>query len=129
MVNKPSPLVNSSPVVEEYVSKLPDKIRAPIELLRKIILSASAQIEERLKHNIPFYFYKGQLCYINFSDENIILGFSRGADMPDEKKLLKGQGKSIRHAVIDPVKDINEDVIRHLIYEALIVNEMKAGKA
>ena len=37
--------------------------------------------------------------------------------------------KSIRHAVIDPVKGIDEDGIRHLIFEALIVNEMKAGKA
>ena len=129
MVSKPSPITNSSPVVDEYVSSLPENIRQPIKLLRKIILSASAQIEEQLKHNIPFYFYKGQLCYINFSDEKIILGFSRGAEMPDEKKQLKGQGKSIRHAVIDPVKGINGDVITHLIYEALIVNEMKAGKA
>lgn len=129
MVKKPSPLVNSSPVVDEYVSNLPGKVRAPIELLRKIILSASNQIEEQLKHNIPFYFYKGQLCYINFSDEKIILGFSRGADMPDERKQLKGQGKSIRHALIDPAKGIDEGIITHLIYEALIVNEMKAGKA
>ena len=122
-------LVNSSPVVDEYVSRLPEKIRNSIRLLREIILSSSVQIEEQLKHNIPFYFYKGQLCYINFSDENIILGFSSGADMPDENKLLKGQGRSIRHAVIDPVKGINEDDIRHLIFEALIVNEMKAGKS
>lgn len=129
MISKQSPAVNSSPVVDEYVSRLPGKIREPIEILRKIILSASTQIEEQLKHNIPFYFYKGQLCYINFSDEKIILGFSRGAEMPDEKKLLKGQGKSIRHAVIDTARGINEDTVRHLIYEALIVNEMKAGKA
>ena len=122
-------LVNSSPIVDEYISRLPEKIRDSMQLLREIILTSSAQIEEQLKHNIPFYFYKGQLCYINFSDENIILGFSRGADMPDEKKQLKGQGKSIRHAVIDPVKGIDEDGIRHLIFEALIVNEMKAGKA
>ena len=121
-------LVNSSPIVDEYISRLPEKIRDSMQLLREIILTSSAQIEEQLKHNIPFYFYKGQLCYINFSDENIILGFSRGADMPDEKKQLKGQGKSIRHAVIDPVKGIDEDGIRHLIFEALIVNEMKAGK-
>jgi hypothetical protein len=129
MVKKPSPLVNSSPAVDEYVSKLPEKVRVPIELLREIILSVSDKIEEQLKHNIPFYFFKGQLCYINFSDEKIILGFSRGADMPDEKKQLKGQGKYIRHALIDPVKGIDEEIIMHLIYEALIVNEMKAGKA
>ena len=116
-------------MVDEYVNRLPEKIRAPIGLLRKIILTASDQIVEQLKHNIPFYFYKGQLCYINFSDEKIILGFSRGADMPDEKKLLKGHGKSIRHALIDPAKVINEEIITHLIYEALIVNEMKAVKA
>jgi hypothetical protein len=129
MVSKPSSPVNGSPVVDEYVIRLPGKIREPIEMLREIILSASVQIEERLMHNIPFYFYKGQLCYINFSDEKIILGFSRGAEMPDEKNLLKGQGKLIRHVVIDPARGIDEEMIRHLVYEALIVNEMKAGKA
>jgi len=122
-------LVNSSPVVDEYMNRLPEKIRESMQLLREIILTSSVQIEEQLKHNIPFYFYKGQLCYINFSDENIILGFSRGADMPDEKKLLKGHGQYIRHAVIDPVKGVSEDDVRHLIFEALIVNEMKSGKA
>jgi hypothetical protein len=121
--------VNSSSVVDEYIKRLPEKIRTSVEFLRKLILTSSVQIEEQLKYNIPFYFYKGQLCYINFSDDKIILGFSRGADMPDEKKLLRGQGKSIRHAVIDPVKGINEDLIRDLIFEALIVNEMKAGKS
>jgi len=122
-------LVNSSSVVDEYISRLPEKIRDSMHLLREIILTSSVQIEEQLKHNIPFYFYRGQLCYINFSDENIILGFSRGADMPDEKKQLKGQGKSIRHTVIDPLKGINEADVRHLIFEALIVNEMKSGKS
>jgi hypothetical protein len=129
MVDTATQFVNNSPVVDEYVKRLPEKIRTSVELLRKLILTSSVQIEEQLKYNIPFYFYKGQLCYINFSDDKIILGFSRGADMPDEKNLLRGQGKSVKHAVIDPVKGINEDLIGNLIFEALIVNEMKAGKS
>lgn len=119
-------MINSSKAVDEFVSRLPDRVRDLAENLRKIILTSSEHIIEQVKHKIPFYYYKGQLCYLNPFDDRVVLGFSRGADLPDEHGLLKGNQKTVRHAVFYPDAKIDEEIVRNLIYEALIVNELKA---
>jgi len=121
-----SSIHNGTIAVDEFVNRLPEGIRALAKRLRKIILTSSEQITEQVKHKIPFYYYKGQLCYINPFDDRVVLGFSRGADMPDEHGLLKGNQKTVRHAVFYPDAEIDEEKVRNLIYEALIVNEIKA---
>jgi hypothetical protein len=118
-------MMNSSRAVDEHLSRLPEKIQQLVEILRRIILSSSEQVQEQIKYKIPFYSYKGHLCYINPSDEKVVLGFSRGADLPDEFRMLIGTGKSIRHVVFNASQKIDEDKVRNLIYEALIVNEIK----
>jgi len=117
---------NSSSAVDEFVNRLPEGIRALAERLRKIILTSSEQIREQIKHKIPFYYYKGQLCYINPFDDRVVLGFSRGAEMPDEHGMLKGNQKTVRHAVFYLHTELDKEKVRNLIYEALIVNEIKA---
>ena len=117
---------NSSSAVDEFVNRLPVEVKALAERLRKIILTSSEQIREQIKHKIPFYYYKGQLCYLNPFDDRVVLGFSRGADMPDVHGMLKGNQKTVRHAVFYPDAELDEEKVRNLIYEALIVNEIKA---
>lgn len=124
-----SSLPNSSKAVDSFIGKLNPDIQSLAELLRTIILTSSGHIKEEIKHGIPFYKHKGHLCYINPFDDKVILGFSRGAELPDEHNMLIGTGKSVRHAVFRNDTIIDEDKIRHLIYEALIINEMKAGSA
>ena len=119
---------NSSRAVDEFVNKLPEKIQQFVEILRRIILTSSEQISEQIKHKIPFYSFKGNLCYINPSDEKVVLGFSRGADLPDEFRMLVGTGKSVRHVIFNASQKIDEDKVRNLIYEALIVNEIKGER-
>ena len=119
---------NSSKAVDEYISKLPENIQQLVEKLRRIILTSSEQIHEQIKHKIPFYSFKGNLCYINPSDEKVVLGFSRGADLPDEFRMLVGTGKSVRHVIFNASQKIDEDKVRNLIYEALIVNEIKGER-
>ena len=128
MNNPVSSMINSSKAVDEFVSRLPEGIKDLAERLRKIILTSSEQITEQVNHKIPFYYYKGQLCFINPFDDRVVLGFSRGADLPDEHSMLKGNQKTVRHSVFYPNAAIDEEKIRNLIYEALIVNELKAGK-
>ena len=129
MASTVTSMLNSSKAVDEYISKLPENIQQLVEKLRRIILTSSEKIQEQIKHKIPFYSYKGQLCYINPSDEKVVLGFSRGADLPDEFRMLVGTGKSIRHVVFDVSEKIDDDKVRILIYEALIVNEIKGVRS
>jgi hypothetical protein len=128
MISSVSSMLNSSRAVDEFVSLLPESIRNLAEKLRKIILTSSEKIVEQVNHKIPFYYYKGQLCYINPFDDRVVLGFSRGADLPDEHLMLKGSQKTVRRVVFYPVTDFDEDKVRNLIYEALIVNELKPDR-
>jgi len=128
MASTVTSMQNSSRAVDEFVNKLPEKIQQFVEILRRIILTSSEQIREQIKHKIPFYSFKGNLCYINPSDEKVVLGFSRGADLPDEFRMLVGTGKSVRHVIFNASQKIDEDKVRNLIYEALIVNEIKGER-
>jgi len=128
MNNSVSSMLNSSKAVDEFIISLPEGIRNLAEKLRKIILTSSGQIGEQVKHKIPFYYYKGQMCYINPFDDRVVLGFSRGADLPDEHSMLKGNQKTVRHTVFYPETGVDEEKVRNLIYEALIVNELKADR-
>jgi len=121
-------MINSSKAVDELISSLPVDIRDLVERLRKIILTSSEQITEHVNHKIPFYYHKGQLCYINPFDDRVVLGFSRGADLPDEHSMLKGNQKTVRRTVFYPAAGIDEEKVRNLIYEALIVNELKTDR-
>lgn len=95
-----------------------------IEKIRSIILRSSPGIHESLKHEIPFYIYKGMLCYINPTNEKVIIGFSKGAEFANEDNSLVGSGKTVRHLVYRNMKDIKSEKLQHLIYEALIINEI-----
>ena len=54
--------------VSVYIEKLPADVRKMTNKIRSIILNSASEIEESIKHKIPFYSYKGLLCYINTSN-------------------------------------------------------------
>jgi hypothetical protein len=54
----------------------------------------------------------------------VSLFFTDGANLPDPRKLLKGNGKSIRHIVLDGASTLDEAPVRALIGHAL----KRAGK-
>jgi hypothetical protein len=125
MSSNVSSLLNGSKAVDELISRLPDSVKKLTEKIRELIISSSGQITEHVRHNLPFYYYKGQLCYINPLDDKVVLVFSRGADLPDEYRMLKGNQKTHRYLIFYISDGIDETKVRNLIYEALIINELK----
>ncbi|TDB62712.1 DUF1801 domain-containing protein [Arundinibacter roseus] len=61
---------------------------------------------------------KDLIIYIAPFEESINLGFYRGANLPDKKKLLKGTGKLLRHLKIKSMADYDISDIEQLIFEA-----------
>jgi hypothetical protein len=49
----------------------------------------------------------------------VSLFFTRGVDLPDSKKLLKGSGKTIRHVVLEDAAAVNSAEIDALITHAI----------
>ncbi len=50
----------------------------------------------------------------------INLFFQHGAGLPDPKRMLKGNGKSIRHVVLKDAKDLDDPAVRELMARALV---------
>ena len=63
--------------------------------------------------------YKQLLCTIIPSKKGIKLGFYKGSELPDPKKLLTGSGKVHRYAEIKSENDVKDPAIKKLVDEAL----------
>jgi hypothetical protein len=113
--------------VSVYIEKLHPEIRKMTNKIRSIIINSASEVEESIKHKIPFYSYKGLLCYINTTNEKVIVGFSQGAEFSNDDKLLIGTGKTVRHLIYKSVKEIKTAKLQQLIYEALIINEIRGA--
>jgi hypothetical protein len=115
--------------VTAYVEKLPTDIQKMVNKIRSIILNSAMEIEESIKYKIPFYSHKGLFCYINPTNEKVIIGFSHGAEFSNEGNFLLGSGKTVRHVIFKNLKDIKKAKFQSLVYEALIINEILAARS
>jgi hypothetical protein len=80
--------------------------------LRQIILRTFPNINEELKMGVPWYEGK---YYIVALKDHVNLGFSLENLSKEEKALLEGAGKTMRHIKIRSLKDINEKEIVRLL--------------
>jgi hypothetical protein len=59
-------------------------------------------------------------CYISVSKNHINLGFMYGAELPDPKGLLEGDGKLLRHVRITQPEQLSNPALRNLIQVASV---------
>jgi hypothetical protein len=62
--------------------------------------------------------YKDIICVIIPGKDYVNLGFPRGAELPDPAGLLRGDGKSARHARVRNLSEAEERELRDLILAA-----------
>lgn len=58
-------------------------------------------------------------CMIPIYTNHLNLGFNKGALLKDEKKVLEGTGKLIRHIPIKTIDDYNNKTVKQLILSAI----------
>lgn len=91
--------MNKSKEVNEYLSNFDHPLKAEIEAVREIILSASDQITESVKWSAPSYAYKDNICTFNPRAKKFVnLTFHKGALINDTTGLLEGDQKEARVA-------------------------------
>lgn len=118
--------------VDEFLEFLPDDERKITLALRNIIFSCIPEIKEKLSFNVPFYSYNKSICFIwpasvlwgkKKTYEGVRLGFAKGYLLTDESKYLeKGKRKQIYWRDIQSTKDIQPEIVRALLYEALFID-------
>ena len=119
--------------VEEFFDFIPGNERAIAEALREIIFECIPGVKEKLSYNVPYYYGKRRICFIwpssipwgNVKKDGVLLGFCYGNLLTDDLNILeKGQRKQVFAKTFLDVSDINQDLIRKYLFQAVEIDEV-----
>jgi hypothetical protein len=119
--------------VDEFLDFLPEEELKITELLRKLIFDCLPEVTEKLAYNVPFYKHHKNICFIwpasilwgkTKSYTGVRLGFTSGYLMQDEINFLdKGSRKQMRSKDFTSVSEINVELLKSYIFEAIAIDE------
>lgn len=87
--------------------------------LRAVMRDAVPDAREEMRYGLPMWRVRGHLAYLSPSQRGITFGFPYGAAFADPHDALRGKAKHARHLVYRRVEDVDLDVLRAWIAEAV----------
>lgn len=118
--------------IEEFLDYLPERERAIVDILREIIMDCMPDCTERLSYNVPYYYRHSRVCFIWSASvpwgkvklDGVQLGFCKGFLLNDEINFLeKGNRKEVYVKTYFHPNDIDADVLKAYLFEAIVVDE------
>jgi len=119
--------------VGELLDYLPEDQLEITEHLRELIRECLPQAREKLSFNVPFFRLRKNVCFIwpgavpwgSTTREGVELGFSYGHLLHDPDEYLeRGNRKQVFSRFFRRMDDINEEMVRHFLFESAEVDEM-----
>jgi hypothetical protein len=110
--------------VDEYISGLEDWQAGIVSTVRGLILDTEPEAKESIKWAQPVYESNGPFCYIKAFKKHVNFGFWRGAELSDAGGVLQGTGEKMRHVSLTNVEEIQTQVLRDLVREAVELNRV-----
>lgn len=112
--------------IEDFLKSYDPKVQEICLQLRKVALELLPETEEILFEGWKNFTYgtgdsradKDLIIYVAPFKDSVNIGFYRGANLLDKKKLLKGTGKLLKHIKLKSMADYEIDDIKQLIIEA-----------
>lgn len=125
-VAKPKPSARERGVtVEAYIAALPTAFRSIavslVALVKDVVPSATASI----KWGQPVFEHGGPMIWMKAFAKHFGFGFWRGAELPDPKGLLEGEGDRMRHVKLRAPADVDAPALRDLVRAAADANRAK----
>lgn len=100
--------MNKNSEVDQFIAKLKHPLKAEMERVREIILSADNKMTEVIKWGGPTFVYKGNLATLMPRTKRFVnLFFQTGATIPNGHGILEGEAKEVRVARFHDMKDID----------------------
>jgi hypothetical protein len=117
--------------VDEFLDFLPEEELKITLRLRKIVLDCIPNVTEKLSYNVPYYFLKKRICFIwpasilwgkKQTYEGVRFGFTSGHLLHDKTGYLdKGDRKEVYWRDFKSLKEIDEEVLREFIFQAVYI--------
>jgi hypothetical protein len=110
--------------VDDFVSQsvLP-QFRPIVEALRQLMREAAPNTRERISYGIPAWRGRRIVAVISPTKKDITFAFSKGAHFDDRYGLLKGVGNTSKHVKLKSLEDVDAEVLRYYIQQALDFDE------
>jgi hypothetical protein len=123
--------------VDEMLDFLPEDELKLTLFLRQLILNCITGCQEKLSYHVPYYKRYANICFIwpasvtwgNTKTYNgVRLGFTKGFMLSDDLNYLdKGDRKQVYWKDFTDVKEIEIDLVKAYIYEAVQIDEETAN--
>lgn len=124
--------------VDEVIQSLPRNEQVIMKRLRALISECLPKAKEKLSYGAPFYTGHRMICFIwppsiywgpkqkrdKNEEKGVSLGFCQGNWMRNDEGVLLAEGrKQVYCMYFKTLKEIHDEQIRALLYEAELVDE------
>lgn len=109
-----------------YFHELEGEEASVARALRALVRNVDPSLSESLKWRQPVYTGERNVCYIAAEGDHVKLGFFQGALLADPTGILEGSGKKMRHVKVRRTEDLEEEVLRSLVQEAVTLDRKGA---
>lgn len=114
--------------IDYFILDQPEKLQPILKNLRSIIISCSPHIEEKMVYGIPFFYLQKRVFYLNPKNNFVELGFCNGYLISDHPSLESKNRTQVKTITFSHFKDVDEESLREILQEAILVNEFLARK-
>jgi hypothetical protein len=122
--------------VDDLILSLPKTEQVLMKKLRSLILECLPKAIEKINYGVPFYVHNRMICFIwppsirwgprkePVKELRVTLGFCQGNLMANDDGVLLSEGrKQVYCMYFSSLKEINEDQIRALLFEAELIDD------
>ena len=119
--------MNWQKTVDEYIAAFDDWRTDAMKRLREVVKEGAPHSAVGIKWAQPVWEWNGPMIWMKAYPKHVDIGFWRGTEMDDPKKVLTGDGERMRHIKITSVDDIPADALRELVKQAVQLNTAKGN--
>lgn len=111
--------VRRDPAIAGWMKKHPGELGAIAGHWFEVMRKCSDQVRELLHDGCPTACLgDAAFGYVNAFKSHVNVGFFHGADLPDPRRLLQGDGKHMRHVKIRPHSRVDAAALHQFIETA-----------
>jgi hypothetical protein len=108
--------------VDPWFQKLKPEMKAIADELHRLILAAEPTLRAEMKWGMPCYSKNGMVCALMGGKAHVNLFFHRGKLLADPKKLLAGNGKTVRSLRFTSLKEVPAAVVKKFVKGAVAID-------
>jgi hypothetical protein len=119
--------MNGQKTVDEYIAAFDDWRTDAMKRLSEVVKEGAPHSAVAIKWAQPVWEWNGPMIWMKAYPKHVDIGFWRGTEMDDPKKVLTGDGERMRHIKITSVDDIPADALVDLVKQAVKLNTAKGN--